>query len=81
MVTSVVRYMLDRGVDVNAKDSAGNTALIAAATAGQWEMTDLLLKAGADVNAVNSSGNTALMGAVAKGNIEITKPCSRPRPT
>ncbi len=69
----VVRYMLERGMDVNAKDMFGTTALIAAATAGQGEVVDILLKAGADVQASTNVGHTALMGAVTKGDISIAK--------
>jgi ankyrin repeat protein len=54
----VIRLLLGAGADVNARDKAGNTALILGAET--LEYMELLLKAGADPNARNLEGETAL---------------------
>ena len=57
-----VGSLLDRGVDINAREEAedGETAVIAAASEGKAIVLDLLIARGADVNAVSSQGTTAL---------------------
>lgn len=49
----------------------GNTELMVAATKGDLEAAQALIKKGANVNAKNQYGSTALMGAAAIGNVEI----------
>jgi hypothetical protein len=63
----LVAWLLDKGLDVNAKEDDGNTPLMDAvllpvpAMKGTMESTvRLLLRRGADINAVNKAGNTAL---------------------
>jgi ankyrin repeat protein len=56
--TEVVRLLLAAGADVNARDKAGNTALVLCTQ--QAESARLLLEAGADPNARNNEGKTAL---------------------
>ncbi len=58
--TNIVQGMLNKGIDVNAKDSGGNTALIWAAWYGHIDTAKLLLDNGADVNIKNNFGDTAL---------------------
>ncbi|KKW29825.1 MAG: Ankyrin, partial [Candidatus Uhrbacteria bacterium GW2011_GWD2_52_7] len=57
--------MLDRGVDVNARDDKDMPLLMAAAAAGHDAVLALLLGKGADVNGVITKGprqgTTALM--------------------
>jgi hypothetical protein len=54
-----VKELLRHGVNVNAADKSGETALMVGAH--HPEMVKLLLEAGADVNAKNKFGATALM--------------------
>jgi ankyrin repeat protein len=54
----VVRLLLAAGADVNARDKAGNTALMLCRD--DVEQVELLLKAGADPNVRNLEGETAL---------------------
>jgi ankyrin repeat protein len=61
---AVIRSLLDRGADVNAKDTHGATALMHAALYARPASVKLLLERGADPNRVNTSGATALMWAV-----------------
>jgi hypothetical protein len=61
------RALLDRGVNVNMKDSAGQTALGVAVYYGNLKMVQLLFDRGADVNAGRYDGVTALMIAAQNG--------------
>lgn len=67
----VVTLLLDKGVDINAKDNGGLTALIMAASEGHSEIIALLLKRGADINAEDKWGRIALMLASKKGHKEV----------
>jgi ankyrin repeat protein len=55
----VVRYLLDQGADVNARDDRGRTALIEATFYGNAGVIKELVLRGADINA-NSDEGTAL---------------------
>jgi uncharacterized protein len=56
--------LLTRGANVDAKDKAGNTALILAAELGFTDGVQLLLGRKANPNAVNNGGETPLIKAV-----------------
>ena len=59
------------GVNVNAKDNAGNTALKLASERGQTEIVKLLLDAGADINIGNTNDYTPLEMAILNGHSMI----------
>ena len=61
----VMRILIDKGADVNAKNKNGATALILAADKGNAEIVSFLIDKGADVNAKDGNG-TALMLAANK---------------
>jgi hypothetical protein len=61
-----LRTLLD-SVDVDARDSAGRTALMLAIAAGHTPAVDALLRHGADPNAVDAAGHTPLQLAEAAG--------------
>lgn len=67
--------LLDAGADVNGKPAktGGYTALTTAASSGDIETVELLLKHGADVNApaIRYKGQTALQAAALHGNLDI----------
>jgi len=61
------------GMDINARDKDGSTALMVASEKGDIEMVQLLIQNGADVNAKNIDSYTALMYVAYKGNLEIAE--------
>ena len=63
-----VEAAMTNGIDVNAKDDNGRTALIEAAIYGRTEIAELLLQHGADVNAKDTKNRTALLWAVGNHN-------------
>ena len=68
-----IRLSLDQGVNVNAKNSDGVTALYLAAQNGRADIVKLLLEYGADVNATTNYGVTALHFAAQNGRADIVK--------
>jgi ankyrin repeat protein len=58
-----LREALAHGLSANARDQAGNTALMQAAVYGNVDCIRLLLDQGAEVNATNAAGASALIRA------------------
>jgi len=70
---SAVKYLIeDVGVDVNAVDDDGNTAVHHAAARGDNEMITYLVSKGADVTKVNRAGLTTV--DMANGPVQRTQP-------
>lgn len=55
-----IERLIKQGVDVNAKDQYGNTALHFSVFNEDMEQVKLLIEAGADTTAKNSNGDTPL---------------------
>ena len=72
--TDILQGLLDRGVDVNTKDSGGNTALIWASWYGHTGSVKLLLENGADVHIKNLFGDTALALTEEKEIVDLLNP-------
>ena len=70
----IVTMLLKAGVDINAVDSQGCTALMHAAEMGRGPLVELLSSSGADVGVVNTAGYTALMLAAKRGHVDIALP-------
>ena len=64
---NAVRYLLDQGADLNALDSAGNTALTEATYYGHVSVVKELLLRGANINPRSGAG-TPLDVALSKNN-------------
>lgn len=68
------KLFLAEGIDINATDEKGRTALMRAAEYQRTEVVTLLLEKGGDVNFTKAFANrTALMEAAASGNPVIIK--------
>ena len=65
-----VKWHLDEGADVNAKDKEGMTPLHCAASSDYKEIIELLIAKGADVNAKTKSGRTPLDRAISNNHPE-----------
>ena len=69
----LVTLLLDRGVDVNSRDSDGRTALSLAASSGHLQILAQLLDRKADVEAKDVQGRTALMYAAMRGRWAVAE--------
>jgi ankyrin repeat protein len=68
-----VPLLIEKGANVNAKDSSGNTPLILAVAKKDIEIIKLLIEKGANVNSKNNYGDTPFMTAARNGDIETIK--------
>ena len=68
-----VELFLAAGMNVNAKNSEGLTALMAACVDGHRDIVAILFGKGSDVNATSALGETALMVAAARGHDDIVR--------
>ena len=71
--TGAVDLFLAAGMNPEARDAAGRTALINAASRGSNNISKKLLGKGADVNARDAAGSTALMGSAEGDHQDTTK--------
>lgn len=70
--TETVKYLLDQGAEIEARDSEGKTALIHACTGPFLETVKLLLDSGAEINARDSTeAYTPLMMAAGTGQEDV----------
>jgi ankyrin repeat protein/uncharacterized protein YecT (DUF1311 family) len=67
----ILTTLLDHGVDVNARGTLGETALLAAVRAQRRDRVQLLLDRGADVNVRGLMGQTALHLAVEADDVDM----------
>lgn len=68
-----VRSLLEAGVDINSRMTAGWTPLMISAKYGHEKVMATLLRSGADPNLQNDTGNTALMVAVAANRPDMVR--------
>src|SRR5262245_54180886 len=71
---AIVKTLLDKGTDVNAKSPYGATPIFFAAQNGHIDVLRLLIERGGDVNLRDTFyGFTAVQRAAAKGNVAVVK--------
>lgn len=63
--------LVEAGVDLDARNADGNTALLRAACEGRTELASVLVRVGADLDVQNRDGYCALVLAKRRGNREI----------
>lgn len=68
-----VQAFLEAGMNVNARNDYGHTALMAAASMGLREMVQFLISKGAEINVTCLHNHTALNYAESEGYAEIAK--------
>lgn len=56
----VVKYLIENGADINAKDSNGDNLLMIALEYRELDIVKYLLEKGANVNIKNNEGKTVL---------------------
>lgn len=69
----IIKFLINNGIDINAQNSDGATALMATINFRFLNFAKSLIKAGANVNISDDDGETALMYAVANENEEIVE--------
>ena len=69
----IMRDLLSRDIDSNARDRHGQTGLMLAAHAGHLATVQLLIDHGADLNVTAKFGLSAVMLAVIAGHKEIAQ--------
>lgn len=65
-----VKDLIYSGIDINAKNKDGITALMEAALEGRSNIIKILLEVGADLNILTANGNSALILAAREGNAD-----------
>lgn len=70
---TTVLCLVQRGVNVDATDDAGRTALMLAAANGHETIVRLLIEYGANVNAIDSDGKSALALAAENGHVDVVR--------
>ena len=75
-----VRRALSAGVDVDARDAGGRTAVTAAAMREHADVVRLLVEAGADVDLQDDNGNNPLLVCGETGNVDVLREVLRAKP-
>lgn len=63
---AAVKLLLEAGIDVNARTSAGSIALVEASWMGRHEVVSYLIEKNADINIASSTNITALSAAISQ---------------
>jgi ankyrin repeat protein len=65
---SIIKYLVEKGADVNAQSNLGTTPIYMAAFAGDYDAVKFLIENGANVNICDASNSTPLHAAAFSGN-------------
>lgn len=68
---SIVRQLIDKGADVNARDKEGQTALMKAVWNSHADVVGVLIQRGANLTASDAQGNTAVNMAKVKNDRRV----------
>ncbi len=71
--SSVAKFLIENGVDIQATSSSSRPPLHSAAQPGWLKVVELLLDRGADASAKNNKGDTALHFAAKFGRLKVVK--------
>ena len=72
--TDIVKYLIDKGADLNIRSKIGETVLmIACAVPDRLEIVRYLVEKDANINIQDENGESALMKTFHTGNIEVIK--------
>jgi len=74
----IAARLLKEKCDVNARNRAGQTALMMASLFGRTAQIDMLLEAGAERALVDNSGRSAAGVAAAQGNVPVAQKLGKP---
>lgn len=70
---AVVRLLLERGANIESKDTEGRTAISVAAENGQLAVVNLLLQQGANCELEANSGHTPVSFAICRGHEDVVR--------
>ncbi|QCW01947.1 ankyrin repeat domain-containing protein [Natrinema pallidum] len=68
----MARELIDRGIDVDAQNDGGHTALLKAVELENYDTVEVLLEGGADPNIFDNNGRCPLSVAVTRGRKDRT---------
>jgi hypothetical protein len=71
--SDIVTLLLDKGADINLRDSGEDDALMYAASSGRINVISILVERGADINTQGDGGQTPLMRASEDGELETVR--------
>ena len=70
---NMAKTLIALGVDVDAQNMSGKTALSDACRSAKKDMAVLLIRNGADINATDATGRTVLLDAISSSNEEMVR--------
>ncbi len=70
---SLIKILVNKGIDINRKNNCGETSFMKICSANYPELVDLMLSKGADINDRDNNSETPLFYAVKAGNIRIAE--------